>query len=158
MHSHYVKCSWNWRNCIQQYSMCGAPCMHCVDRNLGCQSSNTSSGVPGAQVWLWNILELPWNSLVHSHWCLGLQNTFVSSGRPIPTQCVAPLPGGGSHRMACCYLCHYLAEPGLSEQNEAVGPAGVCVGVIFCQPKHKLLKMVKQLRKCTLGICLTSLD
>lgn len=35
-------------DCEQQYPMRGAPCMPRVDRDSGCQSSNTSSGVPGA--------------------------------------------------------------------------------------------------------------
>lgn len=53
--------------------------MHAVcGQTLGMSEEGASSGMPGAQAWLWNILELPWNSLVRSHWCLGLQNTFVS--------------------------------------------------------------------------------
>lgn len=49
MHSSYVKCFWKLEKWLeQQYLMCGALCMQCVDRNLECQSSYTSSGVPGA--------------------------------------------------------------------------------------------------------------
>lgn len=67
-----------------------------------------------------------------------------------------PLPGGGPRRTGPLPLPGPLgrAQDWVSRrwQRDPLGKA------ISCQPKHTLLKMLKRLRKRTLGICLTSLD
>lgn len=149
MHSSYVKCFWKLEKLLWTISdvwgtvhaMCGQELRMSEEQHI----FRHAWGLDLTQEYM----EFPWNSLVHSHWCLGLGNT-VSSSRGPGRESGHSLPGGGPWPL-----------PGLlgrtqdwvsrKWQWDLLGEA------ISCQPKQKLLKMLKQLRKRTLSICLTAL-
>lgn len=65
------------------HAMCG--------QTLRMSEEGASSGMPGAQAWLWNILKLPWNSGLFSL-VSGLTKLLCVSGEPGSAQHMEPLP------------------------------------------------------------------
>lgn len=134
----------------------GAPCMRCVGTSSGSGHQHTRRRA-GADSWLYNTLEFPWNSLVRSHGCPGLENSYVSfSGGSCLAWRVAPSP------VAAHLQRTPLPLPGpLSRAQDWANGRWLWDPLrkaASCQPKHQLLRMWTRLGRHTLHVCLTSLD
>lgn len=132
-----------------------APRMQCVDRHSGCQGGGNlqarlelrfDSGI------YWSCPETLWSVLIGAwayktplcFWKAWLSPTYGTSSH---------LPLWEPQNMGPAAAPNTI-ELGLSGQGQQWDCWG---GQISCQLKQKLLKMVKQLRKNTLPICLASL-
>lgn len=156
MHSSYVKCSWKPES-SSWTTVCSGGTVHAMCGHKLGVGAPTHPQACGADSWLYNTLEFPWNSLVRSHGCPGLENTYVSfSGGSCLARRVAPSPVAAHLQRAPLPLPGPLSRA----QDWASGrwlwdPLRKAAS---CQPKHQSLRMRTRLGRHTLHVCLTSLD
>lgn len=110
----------NWsEDRVDRIRCCGGTAHATCGQEFGGRRSKASWGVPAAEIWLWNILEFPWNSLVRSHWCLGVGDPSCP-----PQGLARPGVRSPSRWWPTADWPTATAEaPWLGEQQVAMGPA-----------------------------------